>query len=364
MLKINTIVVAIAVAFIGSEVAAQEPKSKVSNNTAKSVLAIAESTGKASTLTQKDVDILLASKALNFDGLRFDELRFDYANFSLGSYRGTYFNKCNLSSITAQRDKLQISPDFNLLKIEAGTSSNMNFILWRIKDFEFINMLVESSEFNNCLFESELAGKTNLNTVTFNKVNFNGNNTDYNFSGIVQRNTTYQGCRFTNVKQKGGINFIVTYANCVIDSGEWNGIAFNNTQAIQSRITGGVFTNLRIIAGDYTSIIIEPSGLTKPQFLGANWANTDFKRATINAWFQADSKLYGTSNFTGTNFSESIFEGCTFGDAKQTAKTSMQNANFSKCEFRNKTRFIRCNLTGATFPQDLTNVEFIECIGR
>ena len=320
-------------------------------------------TGKTDLLDQKGTDILLAEKALNFDGLRFDTKRFDYANLNLGSYRGTYFNNCNLSNIIAKRDLITNENDFFETKIEGGTNKDMFFSFWKLRDVIFYNTLIENSNFGNCLFSSEISGLVTFNTVTFKNTKFN-NTIDGYFKNIAHNNTLFEGCRFDDIKFYGLIHFNTRYVACNFYNSLWQGVSFNNTQVTPSKITGGYFYKLKIVGGDYSKIKIENYGGIKPQFSEIEIVNAFFSNSTIDAWFKEGSQIYGIGDFSGINFTSSIIENSTFGKTNQVSLFKMKNCNFTNVEFRTPVKFIKCDLTGSTWPTNISNIEFINCVGN
>lgn len=320
-------------------------------------------TGKVDLLDQKSIDILLSEKALNFDGLKFDNKRFDYANFTLGSYRGTYFLNSNLSNIIAKRDLITNDNDFFETKFEGGTNKDMTFSFWKIRDVIFYNTIIENSNFNNCLFSSEASGLVTFNTVSFKNIKFS-NTTDGYFKNIVHNNTSFEGCRFDDIKFYGSINFNTRYISCNFYNSLWQGVSFNNTQVTPSKITGGYFSKLKIVGGDFSKIKIESYGGIKPQFSETEIVNAYFSNSTIDAWFKDGCQIYGNGDFSGINFTNSIIENSTFGKTNQVGLFKLKNCNFTNVEFRSPIKFIKCDLTGSTWPTNISNIEFIDCVEK
>ena len=320
-------------------------------------------TGKTDFLDQKGLDLLLADRAMNFDGLRFDAKRLDYANLALGSYRGTVFNNCNLSNVSGRRDVITTDHDFQKTRIEAGTNKDMSFSFWKFRDVLFYNTSIENSNFSNCLFTSEGNGLVSFNTVNLKNVQFSHTADGY-FKNIVHSNTSFESCRFDDAKFYGTLHFNTRFTACNFYNNLWQGVSFNNTQVSPSRITGGYFSKMKIVGGDYSQIRIEAYGGMKPQFSETEIVNAIFTGSTIEAWFKENCKINGLNDFSRVNFTSSIFEDTTFGSTAQGMRFNLKNANFSGVEFRSNVKFIKCDLTGAIWPANVSNVQFIDCIGR
>jgi uncharacterized protein YjbI with pentapeptide repeats len=316
-------------------------------------------TTKSDSLKQKDIDILLSSKALNFDGLKFVSKKFDYANLSLGSFRGTYFYNCNLIYTSAIRNVFQESNDFYGTRIENGKNTNMLFEFWKFREVAFLETSFFDSDFNNCDFYLAYFHNLKFTNVFFS------NKMGGLYKAIRQNNVTYENCRFENVKMVEYINLSVNYSNCNFFDGEWRGVQFNNIQELQSKIISGLFEHLHIVSGDYSKIIITPNDVHKTKFSGVRFENTCFRGSVINAWF-CDSCLIvgGNSDFSNVNFQSSIFDETIFGSATQLTLLNLKNAKFAECEFRDNVTFIKCDLTGATWPSNISNVRFISCQGH
>lgn len=310
-------------------------------------------------LDQKTLDMLLSQRALNFDGLKFDNKRFDFSNFSLGSFRGTYFLNSNLSNIIATREFLTNDNDFFRTRIDGGINKDMLFKYWKFTDVIFFNTTIENSTFENSIFSSSITGLVSFNNTNFLNSKFSNSKDGY-FSNIVHNNSTYQNCRFDDVKIYNGINFNTRIEN----SNFFNCLWQNTSYSLNSRIVGGYYLKLKVIGGDYSRIKIESFGGTKSNFENCEFINAVFTNSTIDAWFSQNTSFSGLNDFSNNNFTSSIFESVTFGNAKQSSLFRMRNSNFSNVEFRNQVKFIKCDLTGSTWPSDMSNVQFIDCIGK
>lgn len=335
-------------------ISCKEPRTNETPRTKKANLIA--STDKLDLLDQKSIDILLSEKAMNFDGLRFDNKRFDYSNFTLGSFRGTYFNNCNLTAIVAKRDKITTDNDFNATTIQGGTNKNLNFSFWKINETIFYKTIIEQSTFLNCAFTSTVSGMVNFNEASIKNSKF----VNTSFEGITHLTSSYENVAFENVKTTFGVNFNLKYVNCNFKDCIWDKVSFNNTQAIPSKISGGFFSNLTITSGVYNSLIIEG----KPQFSGLKITNASFANAKIDAWIKDSSKIAGLNiDFSGVNYMSSIIEDTIFGsDLVTNPRLNMKNSNFRTVTFRSQVKFINCDLTGSTWPTDISNITFINCL--
>ena len=316
-------------------------------------------TEKSDALDQKSLDILLAAKSMNFDGFRFDNKRFDYANFSFGSFRGSFFNNCNLSNIKCKRDILTKETDFENTKFVSGTHLNAGYSFWKFKDVNFLNITIENSNFENCLFNSTNSAILFQN-VTLKKVTFSNTN-DGMFSATKFGNTKFENCRFIDVKMYGTINFNTEYISCSVIGGTWYGLGFNVSEA-PSKILGGSFNNLTIIGGDYPSINILPYG-TAPSFSGVTIVNANFSKATISAIMQDGCKFYGGGNFSNIDFSASYITNSEFGAETQQELFNMKNCKFENTITMQNVKFTKCDLTGSTWPANKSNIQFVDCKG-
>ncbi|MFA0964571.1 pentapeptide repeat-containing protein [Roseivirga sp. BDSF3-8] len=315
-------------------------------------------------MEQVDVDKLLAHRALNFDGLTFKDKRFEYAELGLGSYRGTLFEGSNLDHAQAVRDRITAENDFKNTRFIQCQMNDMRFENWKIIDTRFENIDLSDARFTNCIISSETSGQVTFSNVNFFSARFVNKDEGY-IKNIAQFNTGFLNCRFEGVDMYSSGHFNVNYTNCSFYNGKWHGVVFNNTQAQPSRITGGIFTNMTISSGRYTYMKIGKSGLVYPVFENTRFVNTNFWKSEIDAWFRGGFVIEGFgSNFSEVDFKTSIFENGVFGDTVQAGKMNMKYADFSQCEFRNDVTFINCDLTGAKFPADLTNVTFQDCIGN
>ena len=314
---------------------------------------------KSDALDQKSLDILLAAKSMNFDGFRFDNKRFDYANLSVGSFRGTFFNNCNLSYTRCKREILTKETDFENAKFELGTHLNVEYAFWKFKDVNFSKLTIENSNFENCLFNSTNSTKLFQNAI-LKKTTFS-NTVDGMFSAIKFGDTKFESCKFIDVKMYGIINHNTEYISCSFFGGTWYGLGFNSTQA-PSKILGGSFNNLTIIGGDYPFINILPFG-TAPSFSSVTVVNANFYKATISAIMQDGCKFYGGGNFSNIDFSTSFITNCEFGAANQAVLFNMTNSKFENTSTMYNVKFIKCDLTGSTWPTDTSKIEFIDCKG-
>ena len=335
-----------------------EPATDVQNTAPQTLMVY---TTKPDLIDQKSLDMLFSQKALNFDGLKFDTKRFDYVNFSLGSFRGTYFLNSTLTNITGKREMITNDNDFTFTRFEGGTNKDWGFSFWKFRDCVFSGTTVENSKFDNCIFSSDLSGTYTFFNALFKLVTFNNTNDGY-FKLAGQSKTTYEQCTFKDVKMYGFVSFETKFTACTFVNGIWQGLGFNNTQVPPSRITGGFFSKLKIIAGDYSKMIIEPNGGFKPSFESVEITNSIFAGANINAAFRENCKISGTGSFANINFQQSIFENVVFGSNVQSPRSNMQNCNFSGCDFQANTQFIKCDLRGATFPGNTANIQFIDCL--
>lgn len=322
-------------------------------------------TSKTDLQDQKAIDVLLAQKALNFDGLKFTGKRFDYANLSLGSFRGTTFENCDLSQIDAKRASLTDDYDFNETLMTGGIHKEMNFDNWKFNETIFFKTKVEKSNFTNCIFAAKLAsaGTVHFNSSSFDQCKFSQKENGY-FKNIIFNNATFNGCTFDEVKFYSSINFTTQYVNCVFYGGLWQGVGYNNTQVPPSKIVGGLISKVSIKSGDYRGIIIEPSGLVKTDISGVEFVSANFSNSKIDAWFKDSFKVYAFGSFMGTDFKESIFENGVFGSEQQVGLFNMKNCDFSKCEFRENVKFVKCDLNGSKWPANLANVKFVDCVGK
>lgn len=316
-------------------------------------------TTKDETLDQKTIDMLLSQKAMNFDGLKFNKKRFDYSNFSLGSFRGTYFIDCDLSNVIATREFLTNDNDFFKTRIDVGTNKDMTFKYWKFSDVIFFNTKIENSTFENCIFmTASTTGLVSFNNAIILNTKFSNPNDGY-FSNIVHNNSSFQNCKFENVKSYGSINF-----NTKIEKSDFfNCLWQNSSYSSNSKIIGGYFFNHKIINGNFSYFKIESLGQVKPKFESCEFTNSIFSNSTINAWFAQNTSFSGLTNFSNINFTSSIFEQVTFGSPNQGVPFNMKNCNFGNVEFRNQVKFIKCDLTGCIWPSDISNVQFIDCIG-
>lgn len=318
---------------------------------------------KTDLLSQKELDILLAGSDLNFDGLKFKDKRLDYANFSLGSFRGTIFESCNLKYVNGKREAISSQTDFEDTRVIGGINENMNFVNWKFIDSRFDNTSIKNSNFSDCIFSSNKSGHVTFFNITFEKSYFTNTDQGY-FKNITQFNTKFEQTRFTNVDFYNSGYFNTQFINCVFHGGKWQGVVFNNVQVPPSKILGGFYSNIYIYSGNHSSIIIDKLGLVRPEFSGVQFVNTNFSNSKINAWFKDEFKIFGSSsNFSNIDFKESIFENGSFGSEEQVSLINLKNCDFSKCEFRAQVKFTKCDLTGAKFPDDVSNITFKDCIG-
>jgi uncharacterized protein YjbI with pentapeptide repeats len=206
-------------------------------------------------------------------------------------------------------------------------------------------------------------GTVHFNTSSFTQCNFSQKDDGY-FKNTIFNNTTFNGCTFNDTKFYSSINFTTQFVNCVFKGGIWKGVGYNNTQVPPSKISGGLISKVYIYSGDYRSIVIEPYGLVKTDISGVEFVSSNFSNSKIDAWFKDSFKAYAFGSFMGTDFKQSIFENGVFGTELQTSLFNMKNCDFSKCEFRENVKFIKCDLTGSKWPTDLTNVTFIDCAGK
>jgi uncharacterized protein YjbI with pentapeptide repeats len=323
------------------------------------------STTKTDLQDQKAIDALLAQKALNFDGLKFTSKRFDYANFSLGSFRGTAFESCDLSFVEAKRGSITSDYDFTETLLSGGSQKRMNFENWKFNETIFLRTAVEKSNFTNCIFAADLnsAGTVHFNSSSFTQSTFSQKENGY-FKSMIFNNSTFTQCIFNEVKFYSSINFTTQFVNCIFNGGLWHGVSYNNTQVPPSKIVGGTLNKLVVNGGDYRGIIIEPSGLVKTDIVGVEFVSANFSNSKIDAWFKDSFKAYAFGSFMGTDFKESIFENGVFGSELQAGLFNMKNCDFSKCEFRENVKFVKCDLTGSKWPSNLTNVKFVDCAGK
>lgn len=322
-------------------------------------------TTKDETLSQKEIDQLLAQNALEFNGLKFVNKRFDFADFSDGAYKGTYFLNCNLTNISGVSDKTSTEYQFTETKFETGTNNKWLFKYWKFDTFMFFNMIIDNAKFYDCIFYSTSDnGIVNINNTTIKNTLF-----DFTNDGYIKLNSigksSFESCNFKNIKFYTTVHFESKYENCVFNGGLFQGVSFNNSQVPPSRFKGGILRDLKIIGGDFSRIIIEQHGMSKTMIDNTEFVNVFLNNADINAWFMNNSKIYGLGNYSSINFKNSIFENTTFGsDTPATYKANFRNCNFTGCDFRENVKFVNCDLNGATFPASIPNVQFINCIGR
>lgn len=323
--------------------------------------------GKVDSLDQRDIDLLLAQKALNFNGLRFDDKRFDFADFSSGSYRGTFFNNCNLSNIVALNDshenKYNSKHNFNQTEIKKGINKNQLFVFWSFNNSFFYKTLIEKSKFDNCIFIGKRDGLVNFHTVTIKNSSFS-NSKEGQLNGITLAFTRFESCRFDDIKFYDSVHFDSEYINCNFYGGLFQDLSFSPT--MKNKIIGGYFNNLQIRNCDFSEIIIDKIGLVHPKLKSVQIEGAYFSSAKIDAWFEDChiNSLYQNGDFNSVDFSTSIIENTVFGLKDSYSLFQMKKCDFSKVEFRNSVKFIKCDLTGSTWPSNISSVKFIDCVGN
>jgi uncharacterized protein YjbI with pentapeptide repeats len=232
-------------------------------------------TTKPDLLSDKDIDLLISKSSFNFDGLYFKNKRFDYSNFSLGSFYGTIFENCNLSSVNGVRNIFNEGFDFKNTQIVGGINEKLKFNNWKFVDFQFYNTSIKNSIFSNCILSNDADGLVSFLNVSIENSKFIKTNENSYLKNISHFNSKYIKTFFIDIISYNSYFFNTQLINCTFKGGEWNNSQFNN-RSIPNKILGGSFINLKINRGNFSSIEIDELGLSKPNFSNIEIKNSNF----------------------------------------------------------------------------------------
>jgi len=315
-------------------------------------------------LNQKELDQLLASRSLNFDGFVFLEKRFDYVNLALGSFRGTKFTKSVLSYATFLKKSIDADKyDLDGTKIEDSDNSNLSFSFCRFRDLIIFRTNLSQIKLNNCFIEG---GNFNSSTIdiAFNnellteggeikgvqvfKSTFKGTISDVKFTQNTFTGTDFSACTFTKAGFKGN-----TFSPFGADAQT----SFNDCNFTDCSFDGDTFTKIKI------------GGSSNREMSGVKFKSVKLDGATIDTHFTNNCLFVdglSRSSMQNVDFASSTFEATQFGNETSLNKMNCKGSVFSTSVFLRDVVFHNCDLTNAKFPtvtvlQD-AGVRFISCI--